>query len=298
MQIHLFVVFLFLTTIEAQQNSCLCSCCTGQSCNLALLPTVYVQYCTLEICIARCRATYSQCQENHPYGQISVQCGLNITAPQYNCKCDCCNTGSNLCLPSYVGNTLTYSCQPGACSIACSNQFPYQCVSNQNGQTQGTCLGSLTTTSVTTTVAPWLGNVCSCMCCQTGSYCSPTYVGATSAYQCSSTDCTQACRNSYPSSCPSYSNIGRTDGICLSSTGGNIRCNCRCCGTNGCVNDYLISTSGSCGTCDSMCRQYTVCPNTNQVTYTCSVNNNNAKTFHTSMISILIMIFSTFFIIS
>ncbi|CAF4615695.1 unnamed protein product, partial [Rotaria magnacalcarata] len=48
---------------------------------------------------------------------------------------------------------------------------------------------TLTTTPpplTTTTVSLWLGNTCSCMCCRTGSYCSPMNVGTTLALQCSS----------------------------------------------------------------------------------------------------------------
>jgi hypothetical protein len=293
---YVLVIFMLLTIVRAQQSPCSCSCCTGLSCTSVSLPTVYVQYCTLETCLAQCRATYSQCQVPLPYGQVSAQCGSNI-GPQYYCRCDCCNTGSTSCSPSFVGYALVYSCQTGACSIECNRQYSSQCVVTQNGQTQGTCIGLITTTSTITTIGPWLGNTCSCMCCQTGSYCSPTYVGTTSASQCSSTTCTQACRTRYPSSCPSSTSIGQTMGTCTSTTTGNTRCKCYCCGTNGCIN-YDINTSGDCSTCDSSCRVQAPCINTQQVTQTCTFNNKARRLKQFSLrwvIFIITILFSSFF---
>ncbi|CAF1023163.1 unnamed protein product [Adineta steineri] len=139
-----------------------------------------------------------------------------VRAQQYSCRCDCCNTGSASCSTSYVGTSIAYTCASDSCSISCALQYPSQCVTNQNGQTQGQCVGLITTTTTTTTITsgPWLGNTCSCMCCQSGSGCSPTYVGITSASQCSTTACTQACQARYPSVCPSLFLLGQTQGTC------------------------------------------------------------------------------------
>jgi hypothetical protein len=290
---RLLVVFLLLVNTQAQQQPCSCSCCYGQSCNPAPLPTVYVQQCTLESCLVQCRSTYPQCQVTYPYGEISAQCLPTTTASslsQFKCRCDCCNTGSAMCSPSYVGETLSFTCQTGACSIACNTQYPYQCPSGANGLTQGTCTGIITTTTTTTTIGPWLGNSCSCMCCQTSSNCLPTYVGTTSASYCSSVHCTQACRIQYPSLCPTLLYTGQTNGTCTSGAGGNAVCKCRCCGNNNCLN-YDISTNGGCSTCDSLCRTQTRCTNTNSVTFTCQ--NNNAKKSFPSIILILTIIFFT-----
>jgi hypothetical protein len=291
---RLLLVFLLLANVRAQQSPCSCSCCNFQGCTPSPLPTVYVPYCTSDTCTAQCRAAYPQCQVTYPYGQISAVCGT--TAVQlYSCRCDCCNTGSATCLPSTIGTSIAYTCQTASCSISCNDQYPSQCVSNQNGQTQGTCTGPITTTSSTTTVGPWLGNTCSCSCCQTGSSCLPTYVGITSASLCSSTACTQACQIRYPSFCPSLYQIGQTSGTCSSTTTGNTRCACRCLGATGYL-DYNIVTNGGCITCDSVCRSQLPCISTTQVTYTCSTS--NAKTSHPWIILILTITFSNFFVIN
>jgi hypothetical protein len=288
MQLFVILSLLLLTSIRAQQNQCFCTCCNGPLCIPISLPTIDVQNCTLESCLGQCRTSYSQCQGNGIIGHVSAECASTVT-PQFDCRCDCCNTGSTSCSPSYVGNTRVYSCQAGACSIACIRQYPNQCRADQSGLTQGTCTDYITTT--TTSVGPWLGNICSCTCCQTGS-CSPTSVGVTSASYCSSSICTQSCRNQYPLSCLSSLNLSQTNGTCISNIGGNTFCGCRCCGTNGCI-DYKINTNGGCTTCDSMCRQYTPCTNTNQVTtQTCTTN--NAKTSHPWIIFILMTSISTF----
>jgi hypothetical protein len=293
---QLLVIFLLLTSIRAQQNSCSCSCCTGLSCNPTSLPTVYVQSCTLQSCLAQCRATYSQCQGTHSYDYLAAQCISNVV-PQFNCRCDCCNTGYASCSPSYVGDSRAYLCATGSCSISCREQYPYQCKADQTGQTQGTCIGFITstatTTTTTTTTGPWLGNTCTCTSCPTCSSCPPAYVGVTSASYCSSAACTQACQNKYPPSCSTVSNINQTSGTCISNTGGNTFCSCRCCSTNRCI-DYRINTNGGCAMCDSTCRQYTPCDNTAPViVQTCSTN--DAKTFIPWMIFILIITIFAFF---
>jgi len=290
---QLLVIFLLLTSIRAQQNSCSCSCCTGLLCNPTSLPTVNVQSCTLQSCLAQCRATYSQCQGNNSYDYLSAQCISNVV-PQFNCRCNCCNTGSASCSPSYVGDSRAYLCETGPCSISCREQYPSQCKADQTGLTQGTCTSLITSTATpTTTIGPWLGNTCTCTYSQTCSSCPPVYAGVTSASYCSSAACTQACRNKYPPSCSTVSNINQTSGTCISDTSGNTFCGCRCCSTNGCI-DYKININGGCGMCDSTCRQYTPCDNTAPVTVqTCS--SNSAKTSIPWMIFILIITFFTFF---
>ncbi|CAF1209569.1 unnamed protein product [Adineta steineri] len=296
---RLLIIFLLFTVVRAQQQyPCSCSCCNGASCIPNVLSTVYALSCTTEACLVQCRASYPTiCQATPPYGQIIAQCTSSI-AQQYSCQCNCCNTGSASCSPSYVGTSVAYTCASGSCSISCAQQYPSQCISNQNGQTQGLCMGPITTTTTTTTVGPWLGNTCSCMCCQSGSSCTPTYVGITSASQCLSTACNQACQIRYPSVCPSLYILGQTIGTCTSSTtSGTTQCACNCCGTTGCFN-YTIRTNEGCTACNSLCQSQSQsqCPNTFQVTHTCSLN--NAKTFHPWIIFILSIIFFNFFVIT
>ena len=287
---HLLIIALSLTTIHAQSTGCICSCCVGQSCTAITLPTVYVQSCTLETCIAQCRTSYSQCRVSYPSGIISAQC-LSTTDAQYSCQCNCCNTGSATCSTTYVGTSIAYTCQQGACSISCNQQYPTQCVSNQNGQTQGMCTGLLTTsttTSSTTTPMPFMGNTCSCSCCQSGANCSPMNVGSTSASQCSTTACTQACRTQFSGSCPSLSYLGQSIGTCTSQNSGDTRCKCNCCSATGCFN-YDIGVSGGCSACDSMCRQQATCTNAFQVTSTCSTS--DAVTFARLSFSSMLLAF-------
>lgn len=283
----LLIVFFLLTTIQAQQDPCLCSCCTDISCQPTSLPTVYVQTCTLQSCIERCIGTYSQCQRNHPQGYISVQCPSN-NVPSFNCRCDCCNTGSTTCTPVYVGITQVYSCQTSACSIACENQYPLQCKADQSGTTQGTCISVVNTTTATTTIDSWLDNTCRCTSCQAAPTCSSVYVGVALGSSCSVPACTQACQNKYSS------NISQTSGTCLSNTGEFTFCNCRCCSTNGCIN-YKINTNVGCNMCDSTCRQYSPCDQTASITVqTCSTIN-NVKIYFPSGIFIFYQILFLFF---
>ncbi|CAF1135160.1 unnamed protein product [Adineta steineri] len=294
---RLLIIFLLFTVVRAQQYPCSCSCCSTPSCTPTVLPTVYASSCTTDACLLQCRASYTLCQVNPPNGQIIAQC-LSSTVQQYSCRCDCCNTGSASCSVFNVGTSVAYTCASGSCSISCAQQYPSQCVSNQNGQTQGQCMGPITTTTTTTTVGPWLGNTCSCMCCQSGSSCTPTYVGITSASQCSLTACNQACQIRYPSVCPSLYILGQTSGTCTSSTtSGTTQCACNCCGTTGCFN-YTMRTNEGCTACNSLCQSQSQsqCPNTFQVTHICSLN--NAKIFHPWIIFILSIIFFNFFVIT
>ncbi|CAM4780953.1 unnamed protein product [Rotaria magnacalcarata] len=309
---HLFLFCFLLAIVRAQQSPCFCSCCSGISCNPTFLPTIYVHNCTLERCIVQCRDTYVQCRGNQPTTVISVQCGPTAI-PQYTCRCDCCKTGSPFCSVSYIGNAITFICAVESCSIACANQYPHICVANQVGQTQGTCMSPLTSMSTsstttttttltttppppppTTTVSLWLGNTCSCMCCRTGSYCSPMNVGTTLALQCSSGACTQACQNQYPALCPVFSNIGQTIGTCISGTDGNTICKCNCCSGIGCMN-YETITNDGCFMCDSMCRHHSPCIKPDHVTHVCY--RSNAKLSLPWFTFIFIMNFSIFLII-
>ena len=274
-----FIVACLLIAYSRAQSPCSCSCCLGQNCQPTIVGTVYPQNCTTELCLAQCRCSYTQCLSSQPYGQVLAQC----TSPMnqmYNCQCQCCNTGTATCLPQFVGVASSYSCQPGACSIACKDQYPFQCVSNQNGQTQGTCTGLMTTTTTMTTTAfsPWLGNVCSCTFCQAGSFCPSNLVlGIASASQCSSTACVQACQNRYSRACPSTLYSGQVSGVCVSQTGGNIKCRCNCCGGTGCL-DYELSANGTCTSCNAVCQQYSPCPNSFSATYTCASNRARTST--------------------
>ncbi|CAF3608230.1 unnamed protein product [Rotaria sp. Silwood1] len=276
---YLLVIVLLINYAHTQQSVCSCSCCIGQSCSPSILAPLYIQSCTIETCRLQCRAVYFQCQADYPNGQIAVQC-LSYVNPLYNCQCACCNTGSATCTPSFVGYSTAYVCQPGSCSISCATQYPSQCVSNHNGQTNGVCTGpitTITTTISTTTVSrltnsPSIGYTCSCMCCQSGPNCSPNIgVGNVIASQCSSLACTSACQNQHPGICPSIVDLGQTNGICISQNGANIRCQCQCCGTNGC-STYDINTNGNCASCSTLCQQQSLCANTNTVTFTCNSN--------------------------
>lgn len=279
-----------MSTVRSQQSSCLCSCCNGFSCNPILLPAIYVPNCTLTQCLAQCQVTYSQCRINQYYDRISAEC-RSVSTPQYICRCQCCKIGSTSCVPSYVGSAVSFLCNIESCSIACANQYPNLCASDHLGQTQGSCVGPVTTT---TTLAPWSGNTCSCACCNTGSFCSPVYVGTISDYRCTSGTCTQVCQNQYPSKCPYWSNLGQVVGTCTSSTNENIRCKCQCCGTNGCLNFELIH-SQDCRMCDSMCRSRSPCTINDPITYSCI--RNNAKVFLPSFIFLFSINFSIVFII-
>jgi hypothetical protein len=268
-EMHVLVISLLLASVQTQQNSCYCSCCVGPSCTPAPLAPLNVPSCTQYQCLAQCTAYYPQCQMP-PNGNVLAQCGSTLP-PQYNCGCYCCNTGSTSCSPLFVGYAVSHICQTESCSISCYQQYPNQCVFNQNGQTQGFCLGSTTTISTTTTIGPWLGYGCSCMCCGSGPSCPPVYVGTTSASQCSIQACTQACRNQYPSLCPLYPYMGQSSGTCTTQGGGNTRCRCSCCITNSCPT-YEININGGCTLCDSACRQQGACISAYQVISQCLTN--------------------------
>jgi hypothetical protein len=281
---YVLLIILFVTGIGAQYQ-CSCSCCLGQSCQPTLVGNVNVQNCSAELCLAQCRCTYSQCSATNAfYGQVLSQC-LSTIVNQYSCQCLCCNTGSVTCTPIFVG-----------CSIACTDQYPAQCVSNQYGQTVGTCSGTVTTTTAITTVAPWLGNICSCLYCPSGYSClSNTLVGVTSVSQCSSSDCTLACQNRYPVTCTT-AYLSQISGVCLIQTSGRTRCKCNCCSTTGCI-DYELNTNDTCTSCYSKCQQVSPCvySTTRPITYTCATNNSIIKKFSFPVFILMIIIIVSFF---
>ncbi|CAF0890009.1 unnamed protein product [Adineta steineri] len=279
---YLLITLLLVTFVSCQQDICSCSCCVGQFCDPVFIGSSDIQTCTKESCSSYCRSLNSQCQIDYPNGQILATCSP-INTPLYKCQCNCCNTGSALCAPAFIGYSTAFVCQISSCSLSCLDQYPDRCISNERGQTNGTCIGeiitsttSTTTTTTTIATASWIGNTCSCMCCQSGPSCSPNvYVGPVLAAQCSPIACTQECQNKYPSSCPSISYLGQTNGTCTNQNNGNTRCKCQCCDTTGCQSSET-STNEDCTTCYSLCRQSLVCGNTNNVTESC-VNNTTKK---------------------
>lgn len=300
-----------VTSIRAQQP-CSCSCCARFLCNPTQLPTLYIQTCTLENCLGHCRGVYSQCRVNYPYGILSAQCGPPSTL-QYLCRCDCCNTGSASCTPSYVGYAVAYLCKAESCSVACANRYPNLCVASHIGQTVGTCFihsGATTLSSTASmctppatcipplkpttalTTLPWTQDTCSCTCCASGSHCSPIYVGGVSACQCSSESCTQACHSRYPAQCPASPSIGQTIGTCINGLSGNILCKCSCCTASGCL-FYDATVSEKCSMCEAACKQNAPCVNRDQISYTCLCN--DAKLLFPWFIFVVLMNFSTFF---
>jgi hypothetical protein len=288
---YVLLIILLVTGIRAQYlNQCACSCCLGQSCPAVVVGMVNVQNCSADICLAQCRCTYPQCAANPPYGQLLTQCTNPVNA--FTCQCLCCNTGSSACTPTFVGyaTVYQYQCQISACSIACAAQYPAQCVANANGQTQATCLGLVTTTTAMTTIAPWLGNICSCLYCQSGYTCtSNLLVGVTSVSQCSSSDCTSACQNRYPITC-STSYLSQISGVCLVTANAKTRCKCNCCGTYGCV-DYDLTINDTCTSCYSRCAQVSPCMNSRPPTYTCTANQPKITADFLLSVFILILLF-------
>ena len=203
---------LLLGCVQAQSYNCSCSCCFGQGCRPSLLSTYApAAACTNDACLAACKTRFYQCNTAPPSGQAVGSCitatttttttatnnPLIIGGP-YSCKCDCCSTGSSACTPALVGYTNAFSCQIGACSIACSRQYPSVCVNTQFGQTQGTCVGS----------------------------------------------------------------TGSTPNIPT----GSMRCGCSCCGTAGCQN-YEVTTTSGCTSCLSRCQSIQLSCNSYQNTY-------------------------------
>ncbi|CAF2871150.1 unnamed protein product [Rotaria sp. Silwood2] len=182
---------------QVESYQCSCSCCFGQGCQASQLPgLVDAQQCTDASCLEACKARYYQCNVSPGNGQAIGKClttttttttnSLVIGGP-YSCQCSCCNTGSYLCTPTFVGNTNAFSCQAGACSIACTKQYPHVCVNNQFGQTQGTCVETITSTAT----IPSGSSRCGCACqLSTGYY---HYYEVVTTNGCSS--CYSACQS-------------------------------------------------------------------------------------------------------
>ncbi|CAF3078682.1 unnamed protein product [Rotaria socialis] len=288
----LLLIAVLVTGIQAQSR-CTCSCCLGQYCQPTIVGTVDVRTCSPEVCSAQCRCAYPQCAANSPYGQVFVQCSPPVY-PLFNCECRCCRTGSFTCIPTPVGLSTSYLCEISACSVACSSQYPSQCISNENGTTQGSCLGPLITTTTTTAMPPWLGSLCSCSFCQSGSICSSSLLlGVTSASQCSAPACTQACQNRNPSTC-SLSYLNQINGVCLSEVRGRTKCKCNCCSGYNCL-DFELNINETCTSCYSKCQQVSPCVNTFSVTYTCSSNNSTISTNFTLSYMFFIFIIAVIF---
>ena len=295
------LVFLFLLThARTQSIGCVCTCCrsftTGQPCPPISLPIIPIngQYCVLETCLEQCRANYFECQGNTAVDQLTSECILlnntiTTTAPvPYNCRCDCCNTGSSTCTPVYIGNTRAYSCRPGACSIACEQQYPNQCKSGSTGVTQGECTDTTTITTVataTTTTGPWLSNTCECISYQSSVCGSTTFLGVTSASLCAASSCTQACRIRYP-----LPSDNQTIGKCISDSAAKRSCNCQCCGTSNCI-DYKVTTNEICERCGEICVEYSPCASKGQVRL---LSCNHSRTLFSYVNVILIISLSIF----
>ena len=290
------ILVLLISYVQAQQQQdlCHCSCCIGQFCNPTYVGVISTPSCTSESCRTYCRNSYLQCRGDDTNGQIFSQCSSNVapSGPSFSCQCNCCRTGSATCSPSFVGYSTAYTCQPGACSISCVSQYPNQCVSDQNGQTNGVCIGTITTTTTTTTTTGGSGSgyKCSCLCCSSGSNCSPnSEVGVTSASQCTPAACTAACQNQYPTACPSNSYIGYSRGVCSGSSSSTTRCGCQCCGLSGCPT-YDVYTNADCSSCATLCSER--CGNTNPLTVTCGSNTSIKGTASSSLLVFLsILIF-------
>jgi hypothetical protein len=276
---YCFILIIILTTsIQSQQYPCSCSCCIGVNCQPVPFPNINAFYCSSDSCLQACSSQYYQCQRTPPNGQAIAQCLTLATGP-YSCQCNCCNSGSASCTPAFVGSTTAYSCDSSSCSIACATQYAGVCISNQYGQTQSTCSGLTTTSTATTVSTSSLGNACSCYCCRTGPNCLPiSNVGNTSSLQCSTLACTQACQVGYPTLCPASLIVGQTKGLCSNPASGNTRCQCNCCGGNGCFN-YNLYTNAGCSSCSILCQQQTQCINSNPGTYTCSSNSTALSQF-------------------
>ncbi|CAF1379775.1 unnamed protein product [Adineta steineri] len=158
-----------LNFVQTQSDNCSCACCTGQGCQPTQILNASAQPCNDPNCLAACKARYYQCTAPISYGQAIGKCLTATTTTTTNsptnngpylCQCNCCNSGSFTCAPTFVGEATAFSCQVGACSIACNNRYPYICVNNQYGQTQGVCLG----VSTPTPTLPSGSTRCGCSC--------------------------------------------------------------------------------------------------------------------------------------
>jgi hypothetical protein len=303
---HPLIILLLINYVRTQQDLCSCSCCFGQSCNPVYIGALSMQFCTAETCRTNCRNSYPQCQANDQNGQVVPYCFsyTPTNSPLYNCQCDCCKTGVLPCTPFFVGYSTAHICDPSACSISCFRQYPNQCASDSTGQTSGTCVGLITTTTtittttsatVSTSAGSLLGNTCSCMCCQSGPNCSPNIqVGIATVSQCSPTSCTAACQNQYSAACPSLPYLGLTNGICLNQNSGKTRCQCQCCVTNGCPS-YDIYTNEDCTSCHTLCQQQSPCGTTIPATFVCNSSIPTKSTQFPLPLIILISLFILFF---
>ena len=257
-----FIVFSVLVATIRAQDQCMCQCCLGSNCLPSLVGSVPVTNCSLNNCPTQCQCTYAQCYSPPPYGQIFTNC-LSTNYPRYQCRCSCCSVAVPGCPLVFVGFASSFTCNPSSCSIECYKKYPGQCTSDQFGQTEGICIGEVTTTTTPTpfiTPSPWQGHLCSCSYCPSPTSCfSPSFLGVTSASQCSSGACTEACQaRVQTNTCPSTSYLNRVVGSCTSESFGNIKCQCNCCESGTCI-DYQVRINGTCSICSNECRKYSPC---------------------------------------
>ena len=294
----IFILLVFCLATVRAQNECSCYCCIGQGCPSRLVGNVNLQTtCSADTCLAQCRCSYVECVASLPYGQAYAQCKAPVNPPS-RCLCRCCNGGGQAtCQPNIVGEAVGSQCTASECGIACFFRYPTICVWNGTGVTNGDCIGPVTTTMATTTTTynPWLGNLCSC--CRGNSPCSSSnLLGITSASQCSSSACAQACQNRYVTGCLSSPFANQISGTCAAQTAGNIKCRCNCCSGPECF-DYELNANGSCSSCTGMCQQMSPCQNNMyQTTFTCLSNHADMSIDFSRSIHCLIMfLFSQIF---
>ncbi|CAF1053037.1 unnamed protein product [Didymodactylos carnosus] len=202
------VLFCVVKLSSEQPHSCACNCCPTSNCYPSLVGQAYAANCSRAACTDACKVQYTSSCASY-FGKIDAYCtsSLTTTTQQFNCRCDCCNTGST-CSLNAIGTSTAWSCSPQACTIACYQQYPYVCVSSSLGQTSGQCTGLATTTAAPNSYR------CSCKCCNNGQLCTTYQVGTTVAQECSPNSCAEQCRKQYPQICAS-SPLGQTQGICL-----------------------------------------------------------------------------------
>lgn len=293
-RMYVCMISMIILAISVQaQPQCACSCCLGQYCQPLVVGILNSPNCSRETCLAQCRCSYSQCAASYPYGLVSTQCSSVDTL--FSCECQCCNSNSVTCTPTFIGYSTSASCQISSCSIACYTQYPAQCVSGPKGQTYGLCVGPITTTTTTTIMTPWLGNLCSCSFCPPGSTScqSNTLLGVISASQCSSSACTQACQSRYQLGC-TVTYLNQINGVCLSQMPGKTTCKCNCCGGYSCI-DYELNTNETCSSCYTKCLQVSPCINPLTIRDTCVLNNSMIMTNPILSMIILLIIITVIF---
>jgi len=231
---------------------------------------------------------------------ILVLCFItNIYAQQSVCSCSCCLDYQ--CIPILLPNINVQACDLSSCLAQCRTTYP-TCRTTNIGVITAQCLSipqtTTTTTRTTTKTAvptgmttqyPQTANLCSCSCCPSNSNCPSRNIGVAWSSVCSAQSCDQSCRNQYSSSC-----LGAyLTGTCLSNNGASTFCDCRCCTNNQQCIDYRINTDGNCGTCSSVCQNYSPCQNTNNPTITVQQCNHANRS---NLFTFLFLVCSFFFL--